>query len=166
MWSSRLALAALVLALAACGFQLRGAAVVGFRTLTVSNAAPSQVAVEIRRTLATGPTRVLPNAEQAEAHLRINNEVREKTIFSLAGTGRVFEYQLRLVVNYQVTVPGREEPIILPSDIDVRRVITYSETAPIAKEAEELLLYRDMQQEAAGLILRRIAVLQQFGPPQ
>lgn len=163
MWSSRLLVAVLAVTLSACGFQLRGVGVVGFKTLAVTAVVPSQVAVEIRRTLATGPTKVLPNAEQAEAHLRINSEIREKTIFSLAGTGRVFEYQLRLVVNYQLTIPGQEEPMILPSDIDLRRVITYSETAPIAKEAEELLLYRDMQQEAAGQILRRIAVLRQFG---
>lgn len=163
MWSSRALLGALALALAACGFQLRGTTSMGYRTLSVSSAVPSQVAVEIRRSLATGSTRLLPNPSEAEAHLRINAETRERTIFSLAGTGRVFEYQLRLVVNYQLTVPGSEEPVILPSDIDVRRVVTYSESAPIAKEAEEQLLYRDMQADAAGQILRRIAVLRQFG---
>ena len=41
----------------------------------------------------------------------------------------------------------------------MRRVITYSETAPLAKEAEELLLFEDMRGEAAGQILRRIAVV-------
>jgi outer membrane lipopolysaccharide assembly protein LptE/RlpB len=39
-------------------------------------------------------------------------------------------------------------------------VITYSETAPIAKEAEEQLLYKDMQVELAGRILRQIALAQ------
>lgn len=164
MWSSRALIGALALALAACGFQLRGTTSMGYNTLSVSSAVPSQVAVEIRRSLATGSTRLLPNPSEAEAHLRINAEARERTIFSLAGTGRVFEYQLRLVVNYQLTVPGSDEPVILPSDIDVRRVVTYSESAPIAKEAEEQLLYRDMHADAAGQILRRIAVLRQFGP--
>ena len=39
------------------------------------------------------------------------------------------------------------------------RSVTYSETAPVAKEAEEQLLFRDMNLEAAGQILRRIAAV-------
>jgi LPS-assembly lipoprotein len=38
-------------------------------------------------------------------------------------------------------------------------VVTYSEQAPIAKEAEEELLYRDMVADAANQILRRIAAM-------
>lgn len=148
----------LPLALAACGFQLRGEAPMGLKTLHVSTAGTSLVATEIRRHLAAGPTSLVANPAQADAHLRILEEKREKTIFTLTGSGRVYEYQLRVIVGYQVTLPGREAPLIAPSEIDVRRVITYSESAPLAKEAEEQLLFRDMNVDAAGQILRRIAV--------
>jgi LPS-assembly lipoprotein len=148
----------LPLALAACGFQLRGEAPMGLKTLHVSTAGTSLVAAEIRRSLAAGPTSLVANPAQADAHLRILEEKREKTIFTLTGSGRVYEYQLRVIVSYQVTLPGREAPLIAPSEIDVRRVITYSESAPLAKEAEEQLLFRDMNVDAAGQILRRIAV--------
>ena len=158
MSSSRLAGALLPLALAACGFQLRGEAPMGLKTLHVSTAGTSLVAAEIRRSLAAGPTSLVANPAQADAHLRILEEKREKTIFTLTGSGRVYEYQLRVIVSYQVTLPGREAPLIAPSEIDVRRVITYSESAPLAKEAEEQLLFRDMNVDAAGQILRRIAV--------
>ena len=39
-----------------------------------------------------------------------------------------------------------------------RRLLTYSEAAPIAKEAEEQLLFKDMQLELADRILRQVAV--------
>ena len=154
---------AVALLLSACGFQLRGDALTGFGTLTLTQNGPSHVAIELRRTLATGPTRLVLDPTKAEAQLRIISEAREKTIFSLTGAGRVFEHQLRLVVNYELIVPGRDEPLIPPSEIDLRRVVTFSESAPLAKEAEEQLLFRDMNIEAAGQILRRIAVMNRKG---
>ena len=57
----------LSLLLAGCGFQLRGDPAVGIRTIQVSSAGPSQVAAEIRRTLATGPTRVVTDPKDAQA---------------------------------------------------------------------------------------------------
>ena len=153
------AFAGMTLALASCGFQLRGAPAVGIKTMSVSQAGSSQVAAEIRRTLSTGPTRVVPIPGEAEAHLRILGEAREKSVFTLTGAGRVYEFQLRLVVRYQLTVPGREEPVIAPMDIEARRLITYVESAPIAKEAEEQLLYKDMQVDLARQILRHIAAV-------
>ena len=48
--------------------------------------------------------------------------------------------------------------VIAPTETIARRLITYSEAAPIAKEAEELLLFKDMQVELAERILRQVAV--------
>ena len=160
---SRLLFAAVALLLASCGFTLRGDAPTGLKSLYVSNDTPSQVAVEVKRTLATSTTRVVKAASEAEAHLRITGENREKTIFTITGAGRVYEYQLRLIVTYVVLVPGKETPLIPSTEIDIRRVITYSETAPVAKEAEEALLYRDMVTEATGQVLRRISATRRAG---
>jgi LPS-assembly lipoprotein len=60
-------------------------------------------------------------------------------------------------------VPGRDEPVIPATEIEVRRLVTYSETAPLAKEAEEALLYRDMVADAAGQIIRRMAIVRRPG---
>ena len=40
-----------------------------------------------------------------------------------------------------------------------RRLITYAESAPIAKEVEEQLLYKDMQVDLARQILRHVAAV-------
>src|SRR5258706_2091208 len=147
------------LCLLSCGFQLRGDPAVGIKTLTVTQVGGSQVAAEIRRTLSTGPTRLVPIPGEAEAHLRILQEVREKSIYTLSGAGRVYEFQLRLAVRYQLTVPKMEEPLIASTEIEARRLVTYVESAPIAKEAEEELLYKDMQVDLARQILRHIAAV-------
>jgi LPS-assembly lipoprotein len=154
----RLATVLAAVTLAGCGFQLRGEAAVGFKTLEVSAVGPSQVAPEIRRTLATGPTRVVTTAKGAEAQLRILQEARDKIVATITGTGTVYEYELRLTVRYELLVPGRELPMIAPTETIAKRLITYSASAPTAKEAEEQLLFKDMQVELAGRILRQIAV--------
>ena len=141
--------------LSACGFQLRGDPKVGLKTLYVPGGG---VAQEIRRTLASGPTRVVNTPAEAEAHLRVIAEKRDKTVHTITGTGRVYEFELRLAVRYDLLVPGREMPVIAPAETVARRIITYSEAAPIAKEAEEQLLFQDMQVEIADRILRQVAI--------
>jgi LPS-assembly lipoprotein len=143
--------------LASCGFQLRGDPEVGIRKLFISSVGPSAVVADIRRTLATGPTRLVTSAVEAEANLRILHEEREKSVATITGSGRVYEYQLLLRVRYELRVPGREDAVIAPTLIETRRLISYSETAPTAKEAEEQLLYKDMQLDIARQILRHLA---------
>ena len=157
MWFSRGALV-LLLALTACGFHLRGDPSMGLKSLHVSVVGASGVSTEIRRTLATGPTKLMPSPKDAQAHLRILSEVRDKNVYTITGTGRVYEFQLRLAVRYELLAPGREMAVIAPAELESRRIITYSETAPIAKEAEEQVLYKDMQAEIAGRILRQVAL--------
>lgn len=151
------AFAAMTILLAACGFQLRGDPEVGITKLYTSADKPSAVHGDLRRLLATGPTRLVATPAEAEAHLKFLAEGRDKVVATLTGTGRVFEFQLRLVVRYELLTPGREDPVIPPTEIETRRYITYSETAPTAKEAEEQLLYKDMQIDLARQILRHIA---------
>ena len=143
--------------LASCGFELRGDPEVGIRKLYISAVGPSNVQGDLRRTLAAGPTRLVATPVEADAHLRILQEEREKAISAITGSGRVYEYQLVLRVRYELVVPGREEPVIPETRLETRRLISYSETAPTAKEAEEQLLYKDMQLDLTHRILRQVA---------
>jgi LPS-assembly lipoprotein len=147
----------MTLLVASCGFQLRGDPEVGIRKLYTSAVGPSFVHQDLRRFLATGPTRLVATPAEAEAHLRILNETREKTVSTITGTGRVYEFQLRVIVRYELLIPGREEPVIAPTDVDARRLISYNPSAPTAKEAEEQLLFKDMQVDIARRILRQVA---------
>ncbi len=148
----------MTLLLSACGFQLRGDPAIGVKALHVTSVGVSTVATEVRRTL--GPTQLAPTAAGAELILRFVGEARDKTVHTITGAGRVYEFQLRLIVRYEMQVPGREEPLIPSTEVEARRLVTYSETAPVAKEAEEELLFKDMRSELAGRILRQVAIAQ------
>ena len=158
MKPSRLAFPLLLLSLASCGFQLRGEPTFGLSSISIVAVQPSPVVTDIRRIVEQGPTKIVTREEDAAANLRILGESREKSVYTITGTGRVYEFQLRLAVRFEVRVPGRELPLVAPTEVETRRTITYSETAPTAKEAEEQLLFKDMQVELAGRILRQVAV--------
>ena len=146
------------LLLSACGFQLRGDPSVGLPSLNITEAMPSSVTPDIRRILEQGPTKLVGDPKQAAAQLRMLGDTREKTVHTITSTGRVYEFQLRLAVRFEVLLPDRELPLVPPTEVEARRLISYSETAPTAKEAEEVLLYKDMQLELADRILRQITV--------
>ncbi len=142
--------------LAACGFQPRGTANLPFDTLYVQATAGSQFANQFRRMVTSGSsTRIIDNAKTAEATLVLISEKREKIILSLSGGGRVSEYLLRYQMSYRMIDRNAVE-IIPVTEISLKRDLSYSDTEALGKEAEEALLYRDMQNDAVQQLLRRI----------
>jgi LPS-assembly lipoprotein len=156
-WARRqaaLALAGLALLLGGCGFQLRGAADIPFKSLHVQVAETSPFGIELKRALRASEVPLLESPKAADATLSILSEIREKQILSLGGQGRVREYQLRYRVAYQL----RDEKKIItpPSQIIITRDISFNDSEVLAKESEEALLYRDMQADAVQQLLRRL----------
>jgi LPS-assembly lipoprotein len=144
------------LLLAACGFQLRGEANLPFETLYVQAPTGSQFAIQVRRMITAGSsTKIIDNAKGAEATLVLVGEKREKNILSLSGTGRVSEYQLRYLMSYRVMDRNAVE-IIPVTEIALKRDLSYSDAELLSKEAEDALLFRDMQNDAVQQLLRRL----------
>ena len=146
------------LILAGCGFQLRGAANLPFDTLYVQAPVGSQFGTQLKRLVTAGSnTRIVDTAKGADATLVLVNELREKNILSLSGGGRVREYQLRYRMSYRLIDKNAVE--ILPtSEILLVRDLSYSDSDTLSKEAEEALLFRDMQSDAVQQLLRRLRV--------
>ena len=147
---------ALLLLLAGCGFRLRGTAEVPFETLYLPNS-DSGIALDLRRYVQAGTrARVVDDAKGAEAILAFTEETREKNILSLTGAGRVSEFQLRYRVGFRVH-DGKGGDYVPLTSIALTRDITFSDTDVLAKEAEEQLLFRDMQSDMVQQIMRRLA---------
>ena len=156
----RLFLAAVpALLFAGCGFQLRQSGSMPFATLYIDAPPGSVVAQRIRNTLVSSKTtRLAAAADKAEAVLKLTQEERTKVILSLSGAGRVTEYRLGLRLTYAVT--GREgRSLAAPEVIELTRDITHDTTKVLAKGAEEQLLYRDMDDNAAQRIVRRLQAI-------
>ena len=147
------------LVLAGCGFQLRGSATLPFDTLYVQAPVGSQFGTQLRRLVTAGSnTRIVDTAKGADATLVLVNELREKNILSLSGGGRVREYQLRYRMSYRLLDKNAVE--ILPvSEIALIRDFSFNDSEALSKEAEEALLFRDMQSDAVQQLLRRLQVV-------
>ena len=144
------------MALAGCGFQLRGTASMPFESIYVQAAAASQFANQLRRVVRTGSaTRVAERPEEAQVILQIRNELQERQILSLSGGGRVSEYQLRYRVAFRLT-DARNREHIPASEIVLKRDYSFSDERALSKESEEALLYRDMREDAVQQLVRRL----------
>jgi len=147
------------LALAACGFQLRGTASLPFETLYVPGAAGG-IALDLKRSIQSGTgTRVVDDAAGAQAQLQFTEETRTKEILSLSSAGRVREFRLIYRVGFRVT-DAKGSDFLPSSTVALTRDVTYDDTVVLAKETEEQLLFREMQADMVQQILRRIAAAQ------
>lgn len=141
--------------LGACGFQLRGTAQLPFSSVHVVGAGNTPLGQELRRALRVSNVRMEDSPKNAEATLTIMSEIRDRLILSLGGQGRVREYQLRYRLAYQLT-DAKAAVITAPTEILLKRDISFNDNEALAKEAEEALLYRDMQSDAVQQLLRRL----------
>jgi LPS-assembly lipoprotein len=147
---------ALALAVAGCGFRLRGTADVPFDSLYVPGATTG-LALDLKRNLQAGTrARVVDDPKTADAVLQFTEETRQKEILSLTSAGRVREFQLRYRVGFRVH-DGKGADFVSPSVIQLTRDVTFNDAEILAKEQEEQLLFRDMQSDMVQQIIRRLA---------
>ncbi|MEN9436445.1 MAG: hypothetical protein RIR09_1100 [Pseudomonadota bacterium] len=147
-------------ALAGCGFHLRSSQNYAFQTLAVTPEKGGLVATELIRYFGRAIVPVVPVRGSAPAQLIVDilEEVREKTVVGLNAAGQVREFQLKLRIKMRVRTPLGKE-LIAPTDVVQQRDISFNESAVLAKEVEESLLYRDMQSDIVQQVLRRLSAL-------
>ena len=146
----------LLLALAACGFKLRGTADVPFETIYLPGATGG-IALDLKRNIQIGTNaKVVDDAAKAQAVMQFTEEAKQKEVLSLTGTGKVREFQLRYRVGFRVH-DGKGGEYVPQSTIQLTRDVTFNDTEILAKEQEEQLLFRDMQGDMVQQILRRLA---------
>lgn len=150
----RLLISSLLLFVTACGFHLRGEAILPFSTIYVSGPSGTNLTRSLTRVLASSKVKLVDRQEDAEVSLIILNDTREKTILSLSGAGRAQEYELRERVSFRIVTA--KEPDLPASEIVTQRTISFNDAQVLAKESEESLLYRDMENDTVQQLLRRL----------
>lgn len=146
--------------LASCGFQLRQAPNFVFKTIFISVPEASALGSELKRSIVSGGTvQVIGDArqvDQAQVILDVLGEQREKVVVSLNSSGQVREFQLRTRFKFKLRTQAGKE-LIPETEILQQRDISFNESVVLAKEAEENLLYRDMQTDIVQQLMRRLA---------
>ena len=161
---SVLAAALACFVLAGCGFQLRGTATLPFKTLYMAPTTSPGVALDLKRNIQSGTNTVLvDDPKKADALLEFTQVLQQKVILSLAATGRVREYQLRYIVGFRVH-DGKGGEFVPSSSVTLTRDVTFNDSDVLAKETEEALLYRDMQNDMVQQLMRRLAAAQKPKP--
>lgn len=164
--TTRALLLLMVLALAACGFHMRGSNLkdvqFSFKSLYLKAPSESPFVSDLRRILKANKIELTATADKADLVLDVVESIPPKQILSLSGSGRVQEYQL--FYNVSLRAYDNQQNDWLPAEeISLSRILTYDDTQILAKEQEEALLYKDMRSDAVGQAVRRLfrAKLQQ-----
>ncbi len=87
--------------------------------------------------------------------MELLGEQREREVLSINAQGRAREYQLRLRTTFRV-IDQEGVELIAPTSLLARRDIAFNESELLAKESEEVLLYRDMQSDLVRQIVNRL----------
>lgn len=145
------------LLLSACGFQLRGAYPLPFDTIYIGLPETAELRALLKRSIAAGSSaRVVDTEKEAQATLMVLGDAPVKTIVSLNAAGRAREFQLVRTFSFRVADKSGHD--WLPQNqIVIRRDITFSDDLVLSKESEEVLLWRDIQNDLVQQILRRLA---------
>jgi len=147
----------LALTLAACGFQLRGAADLSFKSLYIQGGKLS-ISRDLARSFKTNGVQVVDKAEDAELLLEMLSESNQKRIQSLSGGGLVREFELIYLLNFRVR--HASSPTWGPvQTIRGRRDFSYSDDALLGKAEEEARLNSDMRNDAVRELLRRLTAI-------
>jgi LPS-assembly lipoprotein len=149
--------------LAGCGFELRRAPELRFRTIQLTGFKPrSPMLEELRMNInASTTTLVVEGLAQAQVVLESLDDVREKVVVASGTVGQVTEFQLRGRFAFRLrSVSGRE--LIPRTEILLNRDMSYTESAALGKEQEENFLFRAMQSDIVSQVMRRLASVQTF----
>ncbi|SET23184.1 LPS-assembly lipoprotein [Nitrosomonas marina] len=152
---------AILFTLTACGFKLRGQiSSLPFETLYIAAPPGHTIGSDLRRAIdATTTTKIVDSVDNAEAVLQVLNANNERRILSLSGGGRVREFELIFRITTRL-IDSKGNEIVPENTITLLRILPFLDAQILAKEAEEQMLYQDMQADAVQQIIWRLSTLQ------
>lgn len=149
-------------ALAGCGFALRQAPRFAFSSLQMVGSTGTPVARSLARELPAAGVRVVTAARPstdtsvADVVLTILVDQRERVVVGQLANGQVRELELRY--RFRFSLANAAGRVLLEEDeILLERDISFSETAVLAKTAEEHAMFNDMQGDVTQQVMRRLA---------
>jgi len=163
----RLLLALIIAAaLTGCGFHLRGAGSGNLPYKAMYIALPDTADVNIwltRYIKASGSTQIVEDPKLADAVFQQLSDNRLKSILSVNAQGRVREYRLQLTYTFRIV--NQKGQVLVPSnEVALTRDISFDDSNILAKELEENLLWRDMNNDLVNQIMRRLSIVKPKNP--
>ena len=143
--------------LAGCGFQLRQNPPLPMRSIALVGFKPeSPLGATLKSELVRAGVALRDNPAQAEVVFDTLGDAREKAVAASTAAGQVREVTLRVRLRFRVATPDGKL-LLAPTDLLLTREMSFNETAALAKQQEELTLYRAMEDDIVAQVLRRLA---------
>ncbi|MBS1143613.1 MAG: hypothetical protein H6R14_1019 [Proteobacteria bacterium] len=163
----RLLLALIIAAaVAGCGFHLRGAGSgnLPYKSMYIALPDTAEVNIWLQRYIsASGSTTIVDNPKAADAIFQQVSDNRLKSILSVNAQGRVREYRLQLT--YKFRVVNQKGQVLVPvNEVALTRDISFDDSNVLAKDLEEGLLWRDMNNDLVNQIMRRLSIIKPKNP--
>ena len=163
----RLLLALIIAAtIAGCGFHLRGVGSgnLPYKTMYIALPDTADVSIWLQRYIrASGRTLIVDDAKSAEAIFQQLGDSRQKNILSVNAQGRVREYRLQLTYTFRV-VNQKGQVLVPANEVALTRDISFDDSNVLAKDLEEGLLWRDMNNDLVNQIMRRLSIVKPKNP--
>ncbi len=146
-----------------CGFALRQAPTFAFQSVRIAGSETTPVARELREALQANGLQVLTSATPAPAPaaqvvFTVLTDQRERAVVGQTAAGQVRELQLRTRFLFRLR-SANEKTLIDDTELLLERDISFNETVVLSKDAEEAMLYRDMQSDIVQQVMRRLAAV-------
>ena len=145
-------------ALGGCGFALRRPQRPSFERLAlVGLGTRSPMAAALRRALA-GSVSLVEVPAAAQVVLTVEEYRREKSVVASTSAAQVREFEVRVRLRFAAATPtGRT--LIAATELLREEDLSFAERAALAKQFEEDALYRDIEDDLATQVARRLAAI-------
>jgi len=150
-----------LLAVAGCGFQLRGSANIpaSLQTMYVQGVNMQQgLGLELKRGLTRNGVTVINDYQQDSAVLTILDNKFERRVLSVGSDAKVSEYELHGIVTFKVS-DGEGKVLADSQTVEALRDYQFDQNQVLGKDEEERLLKEQLNQQLVQSILRRLSVL-------
>ena len=158
MLLTRRTLLTLILAapVAGCGFRLRGAFTVPFKTIYLDADMDSPFGANLKRQLESdSDATIVTNPQEAEAILKILSIQKSRTA-GATSSGEVRQYRLTETVRFRVSNPKGVE-YMEETSVSGSRFLSYSADKDyLSRENEEATVYSEIEADLVAQMMRRI----------
>lgn len=150
-----------ILILQSCGFHLRGNVMIPqhWQPVYVSVENAHEIATILKQNLETAEIQQTSHLDQAKLVLKLQNQRVTHRILSVSSTSAKTQ-EREYIGEVEFEIRDAQGTVLLPTQkITARRELSIDERAVLAKSKEEHLLLRDLEQELADNIARRLMFL-------
>lgn len=159
-WLTRISFFPLLL-LVGCGFHLRGNTQLSplLARVYMQGIVPySELGIGLKRSLEANGATVTSDPKEATAILGVIYNQLQRQVLSVGSTGKVQEYALKYVLQFQVANP-QGQILLPPQRVELMREYQFDERSVLSSGEQEALLRKTMQKEMVQQILWRLESL-------